>query len=37
VFVKAESLQVTGSFKIRGALNAILALDAADLRGGVGT
>ena len=36
VFVKAESLQLTGSFKIRGALNAILGLDVSAIRG-VGT
>jgi threonine dehydratase len=35
VFVKAESLQKTGSFKIRGALNKILSLDAETLRRGV--
>ncbi|WP_322050609.1 threonine ammonia-lyase [Paraburkholderia bannensis] len=27
VYVKAESLQLTGSFKVRGALNKILAMD----------
>lgn len=32
VLVKAESLQITGSFKFRGALNAVLALDP-DARG----
>lgn len=35
VFVKAENLQKTGSFKFRGALNKILSLDAASLRTGV--
>ncbi|WP_040652323.1 threonine ammonia-lyase [Pseudogulbenkiania ferrooxidans] len=35
IFVKAESLQLTGSFKIRGALNKILSMDPKDLHGGV--
>ncbi|MBO0774563.1 MAG: threonine/serine dehydratase, partial [Actinobacteria bacterium] len=33
--VKAESLQVTGSFKVRGAYNAISSLPAADRERGV--
>lgn len=33
--LKAESLQLTGSFKIRGALNAVLSAPAAQVRGGV--
>jgi threonine dehydratase len=33
--LKAESLQLTGSFKIRGALNAVLALPAARAKAGV--
>ncbi len=37
VFLKAESLQRTGSFKFRGALNAVRSLDAARLRRGVTT
>eukprot|EP00892_Ulva_mutabilis_P000894 jgi/Ulvmu1/10805/UM069_0041.1 len=37
LFLKAESLQVTGSFKIRGATNAILQLSADQLRDGVVT
>jgi len=35
VYVKAECLQLTGAFKIRGALNAMLALDAAARQRGV--
>jgi len=35
VWVKAECLQVTGSFKARGAWAAVSALDAAELRRGV--
>lgn len=35
VFVKAESLQRTGSFKFRGALNRLLTLDAQERRRGV--
>src|SRR6266851_1045993 len=35
VFLKLENLQHTGAFKIRGALNAILGLDAAARAGGV--
>src|SRR5258706_5373628 len=35
VFLKLENLQHTGAFKIRGALNAILQLDAAARAGGV--
>lgn len=35
VLVKAESLQLTGSFKIRGALNALLSLDDAERERGV--
>ncbi|WP_435201092.1 threonine ammonia-lyase [Janibacter sp. GS2] len=35
VLVKAESLQVTGSFKLRGALNALLCLDDARRESGV--
>lgn len=37
LYVKAESLQTTGSFKLRGALNKVLALDAAARRQGVVT
>lgn len=37
VYVKAESLQRTGSFKVRGALNKVLSLDVASLRKGVVT
>lgn len=37
VWVKPEPLQVTGSFKIRGATNAALRLDDAARRGGVVT
>jgi threonine dehydratase len=35
VFLKAENLQRTGSFKLRGALNKIASLDADALAGGV--
>lgn len=35
VLVKAESLQVTGSFKLRGALNALLYMDAGEREAGV--
>jgi threonine dehydratase len=35
LLVKAETLQRTGSFKFRGAMNAILQLDAAQRRAGV--
>ncbi|WP_423199129.1 MULTISPECIES: threonine ammonia-lyase [unclassified Cupriavidus] len=35
VWLKAECLQVTGSFKARGALNALLAMDAAQRKRGV--
>ena len=35
VLLKAESLQVTGSFKLRGALNAIRALDEDQLAAGI--
>ena len=35
VYLKAESLQRTGSFKFRGAMNAISQLSAADLANGV--
>ncbi|WP_454742695.1 threonine ammonia-lyase [Cupriavidus necator] len=37
LFVKAEPLQLTGSFKIRGALNKVLSLDAGRLERGVVT
>jgi threonine dehydratase len=37
VVLKLESLQVTGSFKPRGALNALLSLPAAEIAGGVVT
>lgn len=37
VFVKAEPLQLTGSFKVRGALNKILSLNAQSLARGVVT
>ena len=37
VFLKLENLQHTGAFKIRGALNAILQLDAASRAAGVVT
>ena len=35
VFVKAEPLQLTGSFKIRGALNKVLALDEPSRKAGI--
>ena len=35
VWLKAECLQLTGSFKVRGAFNALLALDAAQRARGV--
>ncbi|HEY4218727.1 MAG TPA: threonine/serine dehydratase [Gemmatimonadaceae bacterium] len=35
LFVKAESLQLTGSFKIRGAMNKLLSMDEASRRAGV--
>lgn len=35
VWLKAESLQVTGSFKARGALNALLSMSTEQLREGV--
>ncbi|MDP9122703.1 MAG: threonine ammonia-lyase [Acidobacteriota bacterium] len=34
-FFKYETLQLTGSFKVRGALNKIRSLSAAEVRGGV--
>ena len=37
VHLKLENLQPIGSFKLRGALNAILQSDAEELRGGVVT
>jgi threonine dehydratase len=37
VFLKLESLQHTGSFKARGALNRLLALNEAEKRAGVAT
>jgi threonine dehydratase len=37
VVLKLESLQVTGSFKPRGALNALLSLPRAEIEGGVVT
>lgn len=37
VYLKAENLQKTGSFKARGALNAILSLDEQALKSGVAT
>ena len=37
IYLKVESLQPLGSFKIRGAGNAILAADSEQLRGGVWT
>ncbi len=37
VLLKLESLQRTGSFKVRGALNAVLAASDAQLAGGVST
>jgi threonine dehydratase len=35
VFVKAELFQKTGSFKVRGMVNRLLSMDAADLKRGV--
>ena len=35
VLVKAEALQLTGSFKIRGALNTVLSLSDAEREAGV--
>ena len=35
VFVKAESMQTTGSFKLRGAMNRLLSLSRDELRRGV--
>ena len=35
VLVKAEALQLTGSFKIRGALNTLLSLTEAERAAGV--
>jgi len=35
VLIKAESLQLTGSFKLRGALNALLSLDDEEREAGV--
>ena len=35
VYLKLENLQTTGSFKLRGALNKLLALDAAQRRRGI--
>ena len=37
VVLKLESLQVTGSFKPRGALNALLSLPRSEIQGGVVT
>ena len=37
VYLKLENLQATGSFKLRGALNKVLALDAAQRRKGIVT
>ena len=37
ILIKAETLQRTGSFKLRGAANAALQLDAAQRRAGVVT
>ena len=37
ILIKAETLQRTGSFKLRGATNAALQLDAAQRRAGVVT
>ena len=36
-FLKMENLQVTGSFKARGAINKLLSLSASELRGGLVT
>ncbi|MCR4710756.1 MAG: threonine/serine dehydratase [Clostridia bacterium] len=35
VYVKAECMQTTGSFKLRGAMNKLLSLDAGDLQRGI--
>lgn len=35
VYVKAECMQITGAFKLRGALNKILSLPADQLKNGV--
>jgi threonine dehydratase len=35
IFCKAESLQATGSFKVRGALNKVRSLDAGELASGL--
>jgi threonine dehydratase len=37
IYLKLENLQPIGSFKLRGALNAVLQTDAAELRAGVVT
>lgn len=37
IYLKLESLQPTGSFKVRGAVNALLQLDTSTLRDGVWT
>lgn len=37
IYLKLENLQPTGSFKVRGAANALLSADAAQLRNGVWT
>jgi threonine dehydratase len=37
IYLKLENLQPIGSFKLRGALNAILQMDQEELRGGVVT
>jgi threonine dehydratase len=37
IYLKLENLQPIGSFKLRGALNAVLQTDPEDLRGGVVT
>ena len=37
LFLKAETFQTTGSFKVRGALNAVLALPAVEADAGVVT
>ena len=36
-FLKMENLQITGSFKARGAINKLLSLSASELRGGLVT
>lgn len=35
IYLKLENLQVTGSFKYRGAMNAILSLDKDDMKNGI--